>query len=48
MVVYGLSLVVVHGILLFRSTGPRAVGFSSCGSWAIECGASVVVVHSLS
>ena len=30
----GLSL---RWLLLLRSTGSRCVGFSGCGSWALEC-----------
>ena len=40
----GYSLIVVHRLLLLWSTGFRHLGFSSCGSWALEhrltsCGA---------
>ena len=40
----GLLFVAVHGLLLLQSTGSRHVGFSSCGSQALErrlssCGA---------
>ena len=43
----GLLFIAVHGLLLIRSTGSRRMGFSSCGSRALECRLSSCVLRAL-
>ena len=54
---WGILFVAMHGLLirwllLLRSTGSRLVGFSSCGSWALErrlssCGTRAYLFRSM-